>query len=72
MSATRGMLRSLADTCKSPAEVLNKLNRLMVESDVRLVDEFYLSNVIWSIGRQQSDAIQYPLMKQHAIHLIMD
>ncbi len=31
MSATRGMLRSLADTCKSPAEVLNKLNRLMVE-----------------------------------------
>ncbi len=25
MSATRGMLRSLADTCKSPAEVLNKL-----------------------------------------------
>ena len=31
MSATRGMLRSLADTCKSPAEVLNRLNRLMVE-----------------------------------------
>jgi len=31
MSATRGMLRSLADTCKSPAEVLNKLNCLMVE-----------------------------------------
>ena len=31
MSATRGMLRSLADTCKSPAEVLNKLNRLMVD-----------------------------------------
>ena len=31
MSATRGMLRSLADTCKSPAEVLTKLNRLMVE-----------------------------------------
>jgi phosphoserine phosphatase RsbU/P len=31
MSATRGMLRSLADTCKSPAAVLNRLNRLMVE-----------------------------------------
>jgi len=31
MSATRGMLRSLADTCSSPAEVLGKLNRLMVE-----------------------------------------
>src|SRR5216110_614997 len=31
MSATRGMLRSLADTCGSPAEVLGKLNRLMVE-----------------------------------------
>ncbi|PYV60347.1 MAG: hypothetical protein DMG98_02570 [Acidobacteria bacterium] len=31
MSATRGMLRSLAVTCGSPAEVLNKLNRLMVE-----------------------------------------
>lgn len=31
MSATRGMLRSLADACGSPAEVLNKLNRLMVE-----------------------------------------
>jgi len=31
MSATRGMLRSLADTCSSPAEVLNRLNRLMVE-----------------------------------------
>lgn len=31
MSATRGMLRSLADTCQSPAEVLNRLNRLMVE-----------------------------------------
>lgn len=31
MSATRGMLRSLADTCRSPAEVLNRLNRLMVE-----------------------------------------
>jgi phosphoserine phosphatase RsbU/P len=31
MSATRGMLRSLADTCRSPAEILNRLNRLMVE-----------------------------------------
>lgn len=31
MSATRGMVRSLADTCKSPAEILNRLNRLMVE-----------------------------------------
>jgi phosphoserine phosphatase RsbU/P len=31
MSATRGMLRSLAVTCGSPAEVLNKLNHLMVE-----------------------------------------
>jgi sigma-B regulation protein RsbU (phosphoserine phosphatase) len=31
MSATRGMLRSLAETCGSPAEVLGKLNRLMVE-----------------------------------------
>jgi sigma-B regulation protein RsbU (phosphoserine phosphatase) len=31
MSATRGMLRSLANTCGSPAEVLGKLNRLMVE-----------------------------------------
>jgi len=31
MSATRGMLRSLATTCGSPSEVLNKLNRLMVE-----------------------------------------
>src|SRR5213075_2514693 len=31
MSATRGMLRSLAVTCGSPAEVLGKLNRLMVE-----------------------------------------
>src|SRR5713101_1033964 len=29
MSATRGMLRSLADTCTSPAEVLTKLNRLL-------------------------------------------
>jgi sigma-B regulation protein RsbU (phosphoserine phosphatase) len=31
MSATRGMLRSLADTCCSPAEVLSRLNRLLVE-----------------------------------------
>jgi sigma-B regulation protein RsbU (phosphoserine phosphatase) len=31
MSATRAMLRSLVTTCGSPAEVLNKLNRLMVE-----------------------------------------
>jgi phosphoserine phosphatase RsbU/P len=31
MSATRGMLRSLANACGSPAEVLGKLNRLMVE-----------------------------------------
>jgi sigma-B regulation protein RsbU (phosphoserine phosphatase) len=31
MSATRGMLRSLAYTCNSPAEVLAKLNHLMVE-----------------------------------------
>jgi sigma-B regulation protein RsbU (phosphoserine phosphatase) len=31
MSATRGMLRSLAYTCSSPAEVLAKLNHLMVE-----------------------------------------
>jgi len=31
MSATRGMLRSLAVACGSPAEVLGKLNRLMVE-----------------------------------------
>ena len=30
-SATRGMLRSLADTCSSPAETLSKLNQLMVE-----------------------------------------
>src|SRR5713101_7246478 len=29
MSATRGMLRSLAETCTSPAEVLTKLNRLL-------------------------------------------
>jgi phosphoserine phosphatase RsbU/P len=31
MSATRGMLRSLAETACTPAEVLTKLNRLMVE-----------------------------------------
>jgi phosphoserine phosphatase RsbU/P len=31
MSATRAMLRSLVTTCGSPAEVLNKLNRLMVD-----------------------------------------
>jgi sigma-B regulation protein RsbU (phosphoserine phosphatase) len=31
MSATRAMLRSLADTCNSPAETLTKLNQLMVE-----------------------------------------
>ena len=31
MSATRGMLRSLADHCGSPGEVLAKLNRLMME-----------------------------------------
>ena len=31
MSATRGMLRSLAETCDSPAEVLTKLNRLLTE-----------------------------------------
>jgi phosphoserine phosphatase RsbU/P len=31
MSATRGMLRSLADTCSSPAETLSKLNQLMLE-----------------------------------------
>jgi phosphoserine phosphatase RsbU/P len=31
MSATRGMVRSLADTCCSPAEVLTRLNRLLVE-----------------------------------------
>jgi len=31
MSATRGMLRSLAVTCLSPAEVLTKVNSLMVE-----------------------------------------
>ncbi len=31
MSATRGMLRSLAEACCSPGEVLTKLNRLLVE-----------------------------------------
>ena len=31
MSATRGMVRSLAQACCSPGEVLNKLNRLMVD-----------------------------------------
>lgn len=31
MSATRGMLRSLAEACCTPAEVMTKLNRLMVE-----------------------------------------
>lgn len=31
MSATRGMLRSLAETCDGPGEVLTRLNRLMVE-----------------------------------------
>jgi len=31
MSATRGMLRSLAKACRTPAEVLTKLNRLMVD-----------------------------------------
>lgn len=31
MSATRGMLRSLAEACCSPAEVLDKLNGLLVE-----------------------------------------
>jgi sigma-B regulation protein RsbU (phosphoserine phosphatase) len=31
MSATRAMLRSLTDTCRSPAETLSKLNQLMVE-----------------------------------------
>lgn len=30
MSATRGMLRSLAEACSSPGEVLTKLNRLLV------------------------------------------
>ncbi len=31
MSATRGMLRSLAETSCTPSEVLTKLNRLLVE-----------------------------------------
>ena len=31
MSATRAMIRSLANTCSSPGETLSKLNRLMVE-----------------------------------------
>jgi len=31
MSATRGMLRSLAEACCSPGEVLNKLNQLLVD-----------------------------------------
>ncbi len=31
MSATRGMLRSLAEACCSPAEVLTKLNNLLVD-----------------------------------------
>jgi sigma-B regulation protein RsbU (phosphoserine phosphatase) len=31
MSATRGMLRSLAEACCSPAQVLDKLNGLLVE-----------------------------------------
>ncbi|MBZ5704047.1 MAG: SpoIIE family protein phosphatase [Acidobacteriia bacterium] len=31
MSATRGMLRSLAAACCTPSEVMGKLNRLMVE-----------------------------------------
>ncbi len=31
MSATRGMLRSLAEACCTPAEVLTKLNALLVE-----------------------------------------
>src|SRR5215467_4865181 len=31
MSATRGMLRSLAETCTCPAEVLTKLKRLLAE-----------------------------------------
>ncbi|HTW58476.1 MAG TPA: GAF domain-containing SpoIIE family protein phosphatase [Terriglobales bacterium] len=30
MSATRGMLRSLAEACSTPAEVLSKLNELLV------------------------------------------
>jgi phosphoserine phosphatase RsbU/P len=31
MSATRGMLRSLAEACSTPAEVLNRLNGLLLE-----------------------------------------
>jgi sigma-B regulation protein RsbU (phosphoserine phosphatase) len=31
MSATRGMLRSLAEACSTPGEVLTKLDRLLVE-----------------------------------------
>ena len=31
MSATRGMLRSLAEACSSPAQILSRLNRLLVE-----------------------------------------
>src|SRR5580765_32818 len=31
MSATRGMLRSLAQTCSGPGEVLTRLNNMMVE-----------------------------------------
>ena len=31
MSATRGMLRSLAETCDGPGEVLTRLNRLLVD-----------------------------------------
>ena len=31
MSATRGMLRSLAEACSSPAEILSRLNRLLIE-----------------------------------------
>jgi len=31
MSATRGMLRSLAEACRGPGEVLTKLNSLLVE-----------------------------------------
>jgi len=31
MSATRGMLRSLAQTCSGPAEVLTRLNSMMVD-----------------------------------------
>ena len=34
MSATRGMLRSLAQTCSGPGEVLTRLNRLLVEDSL--------------------------------------